>query len=344
MSRGYRRPCAGPFTGRCAGPFAGTCAAAVAAPCAARQSVLNPAGPVGQQTADIAWLLVVGAALVFAVVMAILALALWRRRRQLNPGPSTAVWLVGAGIVFPGLVLSALLWHVQARSPRLAVAPQPQELVVGVTGRMWWWELRYALPDGTTVALANELRLPAGRSVALALGSSDVIHSFWVPALAGKVDMLPGRVHPLRLRADVPGVWRGQCAEFCGAQHARMALDVVVLEAAQFDAWLTAQSRPARLRDDPQVRSGRGIYEEQRCAVCHRIRGLDESPVQSAPDLTHVASRLRLGAGVLATHREGFATWVADVQGLKTGARMPSFEHLDAAALAALAAFLDSLE
>ncbi len=310
----------------------------------ARQSVLHSAGPIASETADIAWLLIAGAALVFTIVIVTLALALWRRRRGERAGPGDAAWLIGAGIAFPAVVLSALLWHVNARSPRLAVAGDRDEIVIGVTGRMWWWEVRYPTEGAASqVLLANEIRLPAGRTVRLALGSGDVIHSFWVPALAGKVDMLPGRVHALRLRADVPGVWRGQCAEFCGEQHARMALDVVVLEPAQFDVWLAAQARPAPASSDPRVAAGRAVYRAQRCAACHSIRGLEEGG-SLAPDLTHLASRLRLGAGTLAMHRAGLTDWVANVQGVKTGARMPSFDRLDADALAALAAFLESLK
>ena len=322
----------------------GLVAAALAAPAVARQSVLHPGGSIAFETAHTAWVLIVGAAAVFAVVMGVLALALWRRRRKGGREPRPALWLAGAGIAFPTLALAALLGYTHWRSARLAVAPDPAEIVVSVTGHMFWWEVRYSRPDGgMPVVLANELRLPVGRTVALGLNSADVIHSFWVPALAGKVDMVPGRVHTLRVRADAPGRWRGQCAEFCGEQHARMAFDVEALAPVDFDTWLTEQARPAAPALDAEVERGRAIYIAQRCATCHAVRGLVEGAA-IGPDLTHVASRRHLGAGTLPMGRAQLAAWVSGVQAHKPGARMPSVVHLDPASLAALAAFLEHLK
>src|SRR5690606_35536334 len=172
--------------------------------------------------------------------MALLLISLRDNRRKVR----SAVWLIGAGVAFPVVLLSALLAYSISRSQQLLEPVSPDAPVVSVTARMWWWQVRYRDPlTGHDVTLANEIRVPAGKPVYLALSSGDVIHSFWVPALAGKVDMLPGRLTRLRINTDKPGVYRGQCAEYCGEQHARMALHVVVEEAQVFDAWLAHQAR-----------------------------------------------------------------------------------------------------
>jgi cytochrome c oxidase subunit 2 len=332
---------AAPASACCALALVGMSADAAAA---GRQSALNPAGPVATEAAHTAWLLIVGAALVFVLVMAVLALALWRRGRTSGSNPGTVAWLLGAGVGFPTMVLAALLAYTTLRSERLGVAPAADELLISVTARMWWWEVRYTDPrGGLQVVSANEIRLPAGKPVVLGLNSADVIHSFWVPALAGKVDMVPGRVHQLRVQAEAPGVWRGQCAEFCGEQHARMALQVVVMAPAAFDAWRAAQARPAQVPADGEAARGRAVFVAQRCVACHRVRGAAEGGTLG-PDLTHLASRSHLGAGTLANHRANLAEWVGNVQGVKSGARMPSYDRLDADTMAALTAFLASLD
>jgi cytochrome c oxidase subunit 2 len=158
-------------------------------------------------------------------------------------------------------------------------------MTISVTARMWWWEVRYRDPaSGREIATANEIRIPAGRTVYLGLNAADVIHSLWVPALAGKRDMIPGRVTGLTLRADKPGIYRGQCAEYCGAQHAHMALQVVALAPAEFDAWLARQaSPPSRRRPRCRLR-GRAVFLEQRCQSCHTIRGVAERAPGPGPD------------------------------------------------------------
>ena len=183
-------------------------------------------------------------------------------------------WIVGGGLVFPGVVLAALLAHTAARTVALDDALPGAEPVISVTAHSWWWQVRYRTPAGSDVVLANEVHVPAGRPVTLGLASADVIHSFWVPQLAGKIDMVPGRVHRLRLQADRPGVYRGQCAEFCGAQHARMALLVVAHEPADYERWLAAQARPAAVPADAQAERGRAVFEAQRCSACHTVRGV----------------------------------------------------------------------
>ena len=223
-------------------------------------------------------------------------------------------------------------------------AKKSSPLIVSVTGHDWWWELRYRDPaSGGEIVLANEIHLPAGRSVVLGLNSGDVIHSFWVPALAGKVDMIPGRVQQLRLEAAEPGRHRGQCAEFCGEQHAQMALEVVVEPAPAFDAWLRAQARAGRraARRRSGARPGAvPLGRLRRLSFDPRRRRRRRAPAPTSPMSPRAAC---IGAGIVAADEAGFARWIGEVQHLKPGARMPEYSRLDPAALAALASLLGQL-
>jgi cytochrome c oxidase subunit 2 len=304
------------------------------------QSVLHPASADAEVIGQFAWVLFGAGALIFVAVMALLALSLRRHARPLRPG----LWIAGAGIVFPIVVLTALLGWSTWRSAGLAPQFSGGAMAISVTARMWWWEVNYRDPEsGREIATANEIRIPVGRTVYLGLNAADVIHSLWVPALAGKRDMIPGRVTGLTLRADKPGIYRGQCAEYCGAQHAHMALHVVALAPAEFDAWLAGQSRPARAPADALPARGRAVFLEQRCQNCHTIRGV-AGHAKLGPDLTHVGSRLQIGAGLLRNHRGTLAGWIADPQALKPGVFMPAAAGIDGASLHALAAYLEGLQ
>lgn len=296
-----------------------------------------PASVQAAVLAEVGWVLIAGASVIFLLTMGVLALALRRRKRSI----ATAWWTVGAGIVFPTLVLSALLAYGVLRTAGLDEPPTGDRVVVGVTGHLWWWEVRYHdAASGRWITLANELHLPAGRPVQLGLESADVIHSFWVPALGGKMDLVPGRINRLVVTALEPGIYRGVCAEYCGTQHARMALHVVVEPPEQFDRWLAAQAAAAPA--DTRLVQGQRAFIEHGCAGCHTIRGVADGAALG-PDLTNVGSRQHLGAGTLPNDRDTLARWIADVHAFKPGARMPSFAHLDRATLDALAAYLAQL-
>jgi cytochrome c oxidase subunit 2 len=242
------------------------------------------------------------------------------------------------------LVLGALLVYSKLHTPGWLERPPPGAMVVGITAKMWWWEVRYRDPaSGQEVVLANELHVPVGQPVWLGLSSPDVIHSFWVPALGGKVDMVPGRMDHLMVRADQAGTWRGQCAEYCGEQHARMALHVIAYPPQEFAAWLAAQTQPAAPPSSAVLERGRDAFLAQRCNACHTVRGVAEGGALG-PDLTHVGSRLFLGAGTLPNQPDNMARWIAHTQDVKPGARMPSSPDIDAATLAALAAYLEHLK
>lgn len=302
-------------------------------------AVLQPAGPVAQSIASLSWLLFIAGGLIFVGVMLLLAWAL----RSHGTAPRVRFWILGGGVLFPGAVLAALFVYVLPMTP-VREAPPADALLVSVTGRMWWWDVHYtAGPGQDEIVTANEIRIPVGRPVFIALASDDVIHSFWIPALAGKVDMMPGRRNQLLVSADRPGVYRGQCAEFCGEQHAKMALHVVALAPPEFEAWRQAQLLPAPAAITPQQARGRAAFLANRCDACHTVRGVANEG-RLGPDLTHVGSRLHLGAGTLANGPDSIAQWVSHVQQLKPGARMPSYDRLDGETLAALAHWLGSLK
>jgi len=299
-----------------------------------------PASAEASRLAEVGWVLIALAGALFLFTMALLVHALRRR-----PGPvSAARWTIGLGMAFPATLLSVLLVYQVGRTAGLERAPGADPLVVSVTGHLWWWEVRYRDPrSGRWIALANELHLPAGRSAQIGLASADVIHSFWVPTLGGKMDLVPGRVNRLVVTPVRTGVQRGVCAEFCGTQHARMALHVVVEEPAAFERWLAAQAADAATPRDALALRGRAAFLEHGCAGCHAVRGVAAGS-GLGPDLTHVGSRLYLGAGTLRNEPAALGRWIADVQAVKSGARMPAFHRLDPSTLAGLTAYLGQLQ
>jgi len=317
---------------------------AAEAPLSQLQSVLHHGGSDAAVIGELAWGMTIAGTLIFAAVMLLLALSLRHHARPLRP----AVWIAGAGVAFPVIVLSILLGWSTWRSAQLRPQTSNGALAISVTGKMWWWEVRYRDPaSGNEVVAANEIHIPVGQNVYLGLNAADVIHSLWIPALAGKRDMIPGRVTGLTLRADKPGTYRGQCAEYCGIQHARMALHVIAHPQAEFDAWLAAQARPAVQPADAFLQRGRAAFFDQKCQACHTIRGVAELN-NLGPDLTHVGSRAYIGAGTLPIHankhQDTLAGWIADPQRAKPGVLMPAAPGLDAASLRALAAYLEALK
>ncbi len=302
--------------------------------------VLQSAGNAAHAIETVTWVLFAGGGAIFVGVMLLLAWSLRRRARGVN----ARWWVWGGGVAFPAAVLVALFAWTLPHTPVWRPTPPAGALIVTVKAHMWWWEVRYRDPaTGADIVTANEIRIPVGQPVYLALTSADVIHSFWVPQLAGKMDMLPGRMQHLLVTATTPGTWRGQCAEFCGEQHAQMALHVVGLAPPDFDAWLAAQAQPAQPPATPALALGRDAFLAQRCDACHTVRGAGAAG-RLGPDLTHIGSRLYLGAGTLANTPDGRARWLAHLQHIKPGARMPSYDRLDTPTLNAMGAWLGSLQ
>jgi cytochrome c oxidase subunit II len=299
--------------------------------------VFDPAGPYAGSISTLSWVLIAMAVTVFGVVLAALWIALFGGASlKARLGGSTMVW--AGGIVFPVVVLSALLIYGLSLTRNLT-APVPADAMrVRITGEMWWWRVAYLDGQGRTIVLdANELHIPAGRPVLVELESNDVIHSFWVPRLSGKLDMVPGRRNTLPIQADKPGVYAGQCAEYCGGPHALMGFVVVAHAPAEFDIWLASRraSRPAIAVE------GAALFRSTGCAACHRIAGTDANGT-AGPDLTHVGSRRSLGAGILPNNRGTMMGWIGDSQSIKPGNRMPPYKTLSAQELETLAAYLEA--
>ena len=315
----------------------------VVAGCGGDQSALAPAGPIGLSIATLAWIMFAGAAVIFGVVMALTVIA-WlaplRVRRWLGTSRAVAI----GGIAFPVVVLSALLVYGLCVTRTTAGSEGTGPVSIHVVGEQWWWRVNYAQGDGAQpVITANEIRIPTGTPVRLVLTAADVIHSIWIPRLAGKLDMIPGRTTTLVLEAADPGVYRGQCAEYCGAQHAQMAFFVVAMEPQAFDDWLATQRSPGRKPATPLQEEGRQAFLRHGCGACHTVRGTSAMETLG-PDLTHVGSRLSIAAGMFPNNAGTLAGWIADAQHLKPGNGMPSFEMLRGQELRAIAAYLGSLE
>ncbi|HYG42767.1 MAG TPA: c-type cytochrome [Bordetella sp.] len=309
---------------------------------AGRQSALHPKADQAGFSAEIGWVMFAGGAGIFLLVMVVLLLALYgpqRWRRHL----SGRAWLLGAGVAFPVLVLSALLIYSLGLAAAMLRSADPAAVRIEVMGEMWWWRVRYLDEQGQVLfETANDIRIPVGQPVDLMLTSRNVVHSFWVPNLAGKLDMVPGHINRLRIQAREAGTFRGQCAEFCGAQHANMMFDVQVLAAPDFQAWLQAQQRPAPAPGNAQLRQGRQVFV-QACAQCHTVRGTQAAGTLG-PDLTYVGSRLSLAAGVLPNNVGSLAGWIAGSQHIKPGNAMPSFNQLSGEQLRAVAHYMESLQ
>ncbi len=251
--------------------------------------------------------------------------------------------IVGGGVVVPTLVLAVLLIFGLAMLPGL-VAPAPAgSLIISVDGELWWWRVRYPSSTGEGVSLANEIHLPVGETVEFQLESDNVIHSFWIPSLGGKVDMLPGRVTRLALTPTRTGVFRGVCAEYCGDSHALMKFDVVVESKADFNRWLAHQSQPSVPPVDQLATRGQEAFLANGCGACHSVRGTRAAGV-IGPDLTHVGSRLSIAAVTLPCEIEHFEQWIAFTDDVKPGSRMPRFSMLNKDELHALAAYLKGLK
>ncbi|MFN3387780.1 MAG: cytochrome c oxidase subunit II [Allosphingosinicella sp.] len=304
--------------------------------------VFDPAGPYAGSIATLAWILLAMAAAVTAIVVAALWIALFGKERHREKlGGTRVIWI--GGIAFPIVVLTALLIYGLSLTRSLSAPETGEEIRVRVTGEMWWWRIAYLGPDGEPASLdANEIHIPVGEPVVLELLSADVIHSFWVPRLSGKLDMIPGRVNTMRIQADKPGVFGGQCAEYCGGPHALMGLVVVAHPPEQFARLMAARTRPSpALPVDPQAARGAALFESAGCAACHRIAGTGANGM-AGPDLTHVGTRRTLGAGILPNNRGTMMGWIGNSQAIKPANRMPPYHVLSGDDLQALALYLEA--
>jgi cytochrome c oxidase subunit 2 len=307
--------------------------------CGGPQSALIPAGREATHIAELFNVMTIGALMVWGAVVAIAIYAI--RVGESHSQQAANLLIIGGGVVAPTIVLGALIAYGMPLVPMILTAGSEDRLSIHITAKQWWWRVQYKTPDGQ-IETANELRLPVGERIQLYLTSPDVIHSFWVPSLAGKMDMIPGRLTRLALEPTRTGTFRGTCAEYCGASHALMAFSVVVMEPQAFRVWLEAQGRPTQSPTDALALRGEAAFMANGCTACHTIRGTPAGGV-IGPDLTHVGSRRRIAAETLANDRDALVQWIGQTDRIKPGVHMPAFRSLGTDDLSALAAYLGGL-
>jgi cytochrome c oxidase subunit 2 len=316
--------------------------AATLAACADAPSTLDSKGPAASRIEGLWWVMFWISAAVFVVVVVMLWVAIARRRRATTDSREVR-WgeplILVAGVVIPTIVLVAVFLLSLRDMGALSAEGRDADLTIDVIGHDWWWEAVYEESGART---ANEIHIPVGVPVRLRLTTDDVIHSFWVPQLQAKTDMVPGKTNEMWLEADEPGRYRGQCAEFCGLQHANMIFYVVAESASSFEEWETSNSQAAQAPASPSAADGMEVFMSSTCVGCHTIRGT-EADSDIGPDLTHVAARETIAAGVLRNTRANLATWIVDPQGVKPGSAMPPTD-LTAEELEALLDYLEQLE
>ncbi|MCP9231967.1 cytochrome c oxidase subunit II [Mesorhizobium sp. LMG 17147] len=318
--------------------------------CSGWQSALDPKGPAAGELAWLIWFFTALCTVVWLLVMAVLILPLARRPAPVGDplvldaaAERGKMRIVVAALAATALILVGLTLLSYFANRTLAAIGSDAALTIRVTGHQWWWEVRYENDQPNRIlTTANEIHIPAGEPVRLVVTSTDVIHSFWVPNLSGKLDLIPGHENVLDLKADKPGVYRGQCAEFCGAQHANMSTFIIAEPRPVFDAWLKDQLRPAAAPVSTEAQTGHDLFLKRPCVMCHKIGGTIAGGTV-APDLTHIASRRTLAAGTLAMSRGNLAAWIADPQGIKPGAHMPVV-GLNGDELNAIVAYLEGLK
>jgi cytochrome c oxidase subunit 2 len=308
------------------------------------QTVLQPAGPQAEHIHFVWSLFLWVSVAVYFTVLAFIVAAL-RRKASDEPGSGdakTAGHAVIAATVLSVITLFGLLGASAVKGHAISSLDRGNALKIRLTGHQWWWDVHYAAPaPSQEVKSANEIHIPVGRAVQFDLSSADVIHSFWVPNLHGKTDLLPGKTNTIWLRADRTGTYRGQCAEFCGLQHAHMALLVHAEPPDQFAAWYAQQLNPAVQPADAERAQGQKVFLAS-CAVCHTVRGTDAGG-RFGPELTHVASRQTLAAGTLPFDDESLKRWISDPQGVKPGSNMPAIA-LESDDLRSLVRYLEELK
>jgi cytochrome c oxidase subunit 2 len=315
------------------------------------QTALDPAGDQAGHLLELLGLMLWVCGGVYVLVLGFLFWSIWRSLRNAGAegGPTDAgmerALHAGLGlwtaIIVAGLATLATASFLVDRA--LAAARADREVIaIRVTAHQWWWRIEYRDPaTGAAMETANELHLPVGRTARIELHAADVIHSFWLPNLGGKMDVIPGRVNTLDVTPRRIGWYRGQCAEFCGLQHALMALDLRVASEEEFAAWLAAQRAPAAAPEDTVLARGRTVLEGGSCAACHTVRGTAAAG-KAGPDLTHVGSRRSIAAGWLPNNRGNLHGWILNPDALKPGTSMPAAELAPADA-DALARYLESL-
>jgi cytochrome c oxidase subunit 2 len=308
------------------------------------QSALDPAGIQAARIEWLWWAMFWVTTAIFMAVVGAVALAVRRGRSAASGRPGDLALRRGvvAASTLSLLILVGLLIVSVVTGRAVGSHPDPSWLTIQITGYQWWWSVEYVHPQPSLrVVTANELHLPVGKPVLLNLRSGDVIHSFWVPSLHGKTDLIPGRLNRTWLQVDVPGVFRGQCGEYCGLQHAHMGLVVIAERPDDFERWLAAQRSNPSPPSTPEQVEGLALFERGPCGMCHAVRGT-QAGARTAPDLTHFATRSTIGAAAVPNTPDSLARWIADPQHIKPGSRMPA-TGLSTGQLRAVVAYLETL-
>lgn len=313
------------------------------------ESMLNPAGTAAHRISSLGWIVYIT---FMAVSLIMWALVIWvavRRKGTLrehdafNAGGGEH-WIFAGGIVIPLIILTAMFVlseNTMSHFPMGQKQDPPPEIVL--TGHQWWWQIQYVSgPVDQHFTTANEMHIPVGKPVDIELRSADVIHTFWIPRLHGKMDLVPGQPNMIRIRADLPGVYRGQCSEFCGDQHANMAMLVIADAPGDYNAWVADQRADAVVPTTAQAQAGEQVFLSSACAFCHTVRGTDAAGVV-APDLTHIASRMSLASDTLTNSRANLAAWITHAQSLKPGVTMPNLTQFTGVQLRDMVDYLQTL-
>lgn len=319
--------------------------------CEPAQSTLSPAGPAARKLAHMSWLMIILFLVITAIMWALIAIAAVKRRGTLETHEPIDIgggqaWIGFGGLLIPGIILFVifvlgikLMASFPMDDPKMAsLAPQ-----IRITGHQWWWQVDYLLGGvDEHFVTANEIHIPVGQPVTIELRSADVIHSFWVPNLHGKVDLFPDHVNFIRIQADHTGDFYGTCAEYCGAQHAHMRLLVVAQPPDEFQAWYRGQLAPAAQPTTAEAKEGEQIFLAAPCADCHQIRGTGAGG-HVAPDLTHIASRQYIAANSFSNDNANLEAWVTHAQSMKPDAGMPNLTEFNGVELRRIVAYLRQL-
>lgn len=309
-------------------------------------SALDPRGPVAAHESGLWWGMLAAAGVIFLLVLYLLLRPLFRRNDDPDVAPAPTLphdtdrrWVVWGGAVMPAVVLFGVFIATLATLAAVRMPPHAADLTIDVVGHRWWWEVRY---PGQGFETADEIHVPVGRPVRIRLTSGDVIHSFWVPQIGGKTDLIPGQLNETWVQADHPGTYYGKCGEYCGQQHAHMALAFVAQSPAEYEVWVRRESAGAQAAGDSGAVVGQQLFHDKGCAFCHSVRG---TPFRGdvGPDLTHVATRRLLAGGSFDNTRGMLAGWIANPDVMKPGTLMPAVP-MSGAELQALVDYLESLQ